>query len=159
MLADELDGAAQRAHGTDGGKLPSDLDSAGALPPAGSPNYFIEWYNPNPGQLAEFKFHADFTTPALSTYTGPLLISVANFDNNAPAVPEPGTTTMLDNLSDRLMYRLAYRNFGSYESLVLNHTVNASGVDAIRWYELRDPNNGLGASVFQQGTSAPGDGL
>jgi hypothetical protein len=146
-------------HGTDGGKLPSDVDSAGSPPPAGSPNYIMEWFNGNPGQLAEFKFHVDFATPALSTYTGPLLISVANFDPNAPAVPQPGTTTLLDNLSDRLMFRLAYRNMGSYEALVLNHTVNASGLDAIRWYELRDPNNALGASVFQQGTYAPADGV
>jgi S-layer homology domain len=146
-------------HGTDGGKLPSDVDSANNLPPAGSPNYFIEWYNGNPGQLAEFKFHVDFVTPANSTYTGPFSISVANFDPNAPRVPEPGTTTLLDNLSDRLMYRLAYRNFGDHESLVVNHTVNVSGVDGIRWYELRDPNNAAGASVFQQGTYAPGDGI
>ena len=38
------------------------------------------------------------------------------------------------------MYRLAYRNMGAYEALVVNHTVNAGGVDGIRWYEIRDPN-------------------
>ncbi|HST06502.1 MAG TPA: S-layer homology domain-containing protein [Chloroflexia bacterium] len=146
-------------HGTDGGKLPSDVDSANNLPPAGSPNYFIEWYDGNPGQLAEFKFHVDFATPANSTYTGPFIISVANFDPNAPSVPQPDTTTRLDNLSDRFMYRLAYRNFGDHESLVVNHTVNVGGVDGIRWYELRDPNNAAGASVYQQGTYAPTDGL
>jgi hypothetical protein len=146
-------------HSSVGGMLPSDLDSANNLPPAGSPNYFIEFNQGSPGQLAEFKFHVDFVTPANSTFTGPFIISVADFNPNAPGVPEPGTTTLLDSLSDRLMYRLAYRNFGSYESLVLNHTVNAGGVAGIRWYELRDPNNGAGASVFQQGTYAPGDGL
>ena len=159
MLAGDPTAEVVYFHGTDGGKLPSDVDSANNLPPAGSPNYFIEWYNGNPGQLAEFKFHVDFATPANSTYTGPFFIPVANFDPNAPSVPEPGTTTLLDNLSDRLMYRLAYRNFGDHESLVVNHTVNVGGVDGIRWYELRDPNNALGASVYQQGTYAPGDGL
>jgi len=146
-------------HGTDGGKLPSDVDSAGAPPPAGSPNYFLEWFNGSPGQLAEYKFHVDFATPALSTYTGPLIIPVTDFNPSAPPVPQPGTTALLDNLSDRIMFRLAYRNMGTHESLVLNHTVNASGVDGIRWYELRDPNNALGASVFQQGTYSPADGL
>src|SRR5205823_313343 len=77
----------------------------------------------------------------------------------APGVPQPGTTTLVDNLSDRLMFRLAYRNMGTYEALVVNHTVNAGGVDGIRWYELRDPNNPAGASVFQQSTYAPGDGI
>ena len=47
--------------------------------------------------------------------------------------------------------------------IVLNHTVNATGgspgVAAPRWYELRDPGNALGATVFQQGTFYPGDGV
>ena len=48
------------------------------------PQLFLEWYNGNPGQLAEYKFHVDFATPANSTYTGPFFISVADFDPNAP---------------------------------------------------------------------------
>jgi hypothetical protein len=146
-------------HSADQGLTPTDLDSAGQLPPAGSPNYFLEWFNGSPGQLAEFKFHVDFTTPANSTFTGPLIISVANFNPGAVGIPQPGTTALLATLADRLMYRLAYRNMGTYESLVVNHTVNASGTDGVRWYELRDPNNAAGASVFQQGTYAPGDGV
>ncbi len=49
---------------------------------------------------------------------------------------------MLDSYGDRLMYRLAYRNFGTYESLVANHTVqcrtNGNTQTGIRWYELRN---------------------
>ena len=52
------------------------------------------------------------------------------------------------------MYRLAYRNFGTHESLVVNHSVTvgrrASGV---RWYELRNP--GGTPTLFQQGTFSP----
>src|SRR5206468_11461329 len=33
------------------------------LPPAGSPDYFFEWYQTNPGLVAEFKFHVDFANP------------------------------------------------------------------------------------------------
>jgi len=44
---------------------------------------------------------------------------------------------MLDEIGDRLMYRLAYRNIGGVESLVGNHTVSASSVAGIRWFELR----------------------
>ncbi|HUS17686.1 MAG TPA: S-layer homology domain-containing protein, partial [Chloroflexia bacterium] len=111
------------------------------------------------GQLAEYKFHVDWTNPALSTFTGPILIPVADFAYPPPRIPQPGTTVTLDNLSDRLMYRLAYRNLGTHEALVVNHTVNAGGLDAPRWYELRDPNNPTGATVFQQGTYAPADGI
>jgi hypothetical protein len=61
-----------------------------------------------------------------------------------------------DALSSRLLFRLQYRNFGSYQTLVTNHTINvaSSGNHAgVRWYELR--NTGSGWSIFQQGTFAP----
>ena len=67
----------------------------------------------------------------------------------------------LDSIGDRLMYRVAYRNFGDHESVVLNHTVNAgpgntfvgNGHAGIRWYELRNPNGT--PTVYQQSTYAP----
>ena len=52
------------------------------------------------------------------------------------------------------MYRLAYRNFGDHESLVVNHSVTAGlGAVAVRWYELRIVNQA--PTLFQQGTFAP----
>src|SRR5207302_580188 len=59
----------------------------------------------------------------------------------------------LDSLGDRLMYRLAYRNFGDHESLVTNHSVTAGSSTGVRWYEVRSP--GSNPTVFQQGTYAP----
>jgi hypothetical protein len=54
------------------------------------------------------------------------------------------------------MFRAQYRNFGSHETLLLNHSVDATGQDiaGVRWYELRRPPNGTW-SIFQQGTHAP----
>ena len=58
------------------------------------------------------------------------------------------------SLADRLMYRLAYRNFGTHESLVTNHSVTAGSTPSgVRWYELRNP--GGTPSLFQQGTFSP----
>ena len=51
------------------------------------------------------------------------------------------------------MYRLAYRNFGDHESLVVNHSVTAGSSAGVRWYELRATAGAL--TVFQQGTYAP----
>jgi hypothetical protein len=68
--------------------------------------------------------------------------------------PQPGTTVRLDSLADRLMFRLAYRNLGAYEAMVVNHTVNVGGVNGVRWYEIRDPN-AASPTVFQQGTYSP----
>jgi len=108
-----------------------------------------------------YRFHADFATPANSTFTGP--IPVGNVAAFTPAcgscIPQPGTSQQLDSLGDRLMFRLAYRNFGDHESLVVNHSVQVSPSNSqtgIRWYEIRNPNGtSPGPSVYQQGTYAP----
>ena len=75
-----------------------------------------------------------------------------------PTVADP--TRRLDILSyrQRPTWRLAYRNFNSYEALVTNQSVEAlPGVAGVRWYEIRRTGNTY--SVFQQGTYAPGDGV
>jgi len=145
-----------------GGMLPADLD--GPPPPSGSPNFYMEvdddaWGFPQ-DQLELWKFHVDWTTPSNSSFTQAALLPTAPFDSNLcggsqSCVPQPGTTQLLDTLSDRLMYRLQYRNFGDHESLVVNHTVDVDGTDhaGIRWYEVRDPNGA--PSIYQQGTYAP----
>jgi hypothetical protein len=53
------------------------------------------------------------------------------------------------------MFRLQYRNFGAYQTMVVNHTVDTNGSDraGIRWYELR--NSGGGWAVRQQATYSP----
>ncbi len=78
-------------------------------------------------------------------------------------LPQPGITDgsrFLDILSyrQRPTWRLAYRNFGGYEALVTNQSVEAlPGVAGVRWYEIRRIKGDY--SVFQQGTFAPGDGV
>jgi hypothetical protein len=132
-----------------GGLLPSDLDGTTA-PPAGSPNYMLS-YGTNVLNL--YKFHVDFVNTANATFTGPTIINVAPFTPLGDSVPQLGTADLLDSLSDRLMYRLAYRNFGTHESLVTNHTVATGSGSGIRWYEIRNPS---GAPVVaQQSTFAP----
>jgi hypothetical protein len=135
-----------------GGLLPSDIDGATA-PPAGSPNYMLYFGTNN---LNLFKFHVDFNTPSNSTFTGPTVIGVAAFSplcGGGTCVPQPGTTQQLDSLADRLMYRLAYRNFGTHESLVVNHSVVAGSSGGVRWYEIQNPSGT--PSVAQQSTFAP----
>ena len=146
---------------TYGGLLPADIDGA-RLPPSGSPNYIV-------GQgsltttLAYWKFHVDWTTPSNSSLTGPAEITVpgyviaCNNPTNNTCIPQSGTSQHLDALSDRLMFRLAYRNLGDHEALVTNHSVSTSGntgPSGIRWYELR-PDASHNLTVFQQGTYGP----
>jgi hypothetical protein len=135
-----------------GGLLPSDLDGTTA-PPAGSPNFLVFFGTNN---LNLFKFHVNFATPSASTFTGPTVIPVTAFSplcNGGTCVVQPGTTNKLDSLADRLMYRLAYRNFGNHESLVVNHSVTAGTSGGVRWYEIQNPNGT--PVVAQQSTFAP----
>jgi|Deesub1362A_J573_1020465.scaffolds.fasta_scaffold00162_33 hypothetical protein len=145
-----------------GGLLPADLD--GPPPPQGSPAYFVSVDDSSWGfsrdTLHIWEVHVDWATPSNSTITGPTDIPTASFNPNMcnysrDCIPQPDTTRGLDAISDRLMYRLQYRNFGSYEVMVVNHTVDVDGTDhaGIRWYELRKTNGSW--SIHQQGTFAP----
>ena len=148
--------------------LAADLDGT-TPPPSGEPEYLLNLDSDNQS-LDLWQFHVDWTTPGNSTLTGPTNIPVVAFtrpcgdtavilfnpqDN---CVPQAGTTQEVNAYGDRLMYRLAYRNFGTYESLVANHTVQlttGNNQTGIRWYELRNPGSGF--EVYQQGTYAPSD--
>ncbi|MEO8927731.1 MAG: hypothetical protein ABI306_11275 [Caulobacteraceae bacterium] len=135
-----------------GGVLPSDLDGA-TKPPVGSPNYMVNF---GTNSLNMWSFHVDWATPANTTLTGPVNIPVPAFSplcGGGTCVRQKATTQTLDSLADRVMYRLAYRNFGAHESLVVDHSVTAGAGGGVRWYELRTP--GAAPTLFQSGTFAP----
>src|SRR5205823_4868281 len=138
--------------------LPADLDGS-TPPPAGAPDYYGELVD---GATTDYfkvwALHVDWATPASSTFTLRDTLTTASFDTNIGYVDEPGGYTQwLDAIADRPMYRLAYRNFGTRESMVVDHTVNVSGHAGVRWYELRKTSGPW--SIFQQGTFSPsGDG-
>ena len=140
--------------------LPADLDGS-RLPPTGAPNTFVGF----PGQASNpnyttYHFHVDFVTPANSTFTTFASPAAAGFTALCPStracVPENGVTSSnyLDGIGDRLMFRLAYRNFGDHESVVGNYTVSSGGVAGIRWFELRNVTSGP-VTVYQQSTYQP----
>lgn len=97
-------------------------------------------------------------------------LATAPFDSIFPCaptsrdcLPQPGISNpaqYLDILSyrQRPTWRLAYRNFKTYEALVTNQSVeSAPGVAGVRWYEIR--RSGSTYSLHQQGTFDPGDGV
>ncbi len=139
--------------------LPADLD--GQVPPAGSPGYFISQTDGVTDRLDLYKLHTDWIDSANAVFEGPQNISTVAFDGNmcstygGSCIPQKGSSQKLDPLSPRLMNRLQYRNFGSYEAIVANGTVDADNTDhaGIRWYELR--TNDTTWYLYQQGTYAP----
>jgi hypothetical protein len=164
-----------------GGQQPSTLDGF-TLPPAGSPNYFVEadaladGARPDGAPAASlldiWKFHVDWSNPLNSTFgdsnNNPNTRTAVTDFARPPCsimgmreyvegcVPQAGDPSQLDAIGDRLMYRTAYRNFGDHESIVLNHTVVANSTtmqDGPRWYEVRNP--GGTPTIFQQSTFGP----
>ncbi|MGA7304190.1 MAG: hypothetical protein WBW88_04920, partial [Rhodothermales bacterium] len=138
------------------GWLPADLD--GPAPSAGAPGIFGGApYTVGSNQIVLYAFHVDWATPGNSTFTPLATLPVDPFDLSISTVDQPRGGEKLDALPWFLMYRMQYRNFGTYQTLLLNHTVDAGGNRAgIRWYELR--NNGAAWTLHQQGTYAPNDG-
>src|ERR1700722_15665308 len=152
---------------------PADVEGT-TPPPVGAPEYFASIQNPVVDGVTTtsdtfnlWQFHVDWTNPANSTFTqNSISVPVytpgcysTSSPGNTMCVPEPSTAgdgQHIDSVGDRMMFRLAYRNFGDYQSYLLSHTVQAgAGVrtqTAIRWYELR--GNGIPA-VYQSGTISP----
>lgn len=136
-----------------GSLLPADADGF-TQPAAGTPNYLM---NMGTSSLRIWEADIDWANTSNSSVTLVNTVSTQSFSYSGITINQPGTSQTLDALSTRLMYRLQYRNFGSYEVMLTNHTVNADGGQAgVRWYELR--NYGSGWSIYQQGTFAPADG-
>jgi len=152
-----------------GNMFPANADGTVAGTPDG---IFLEWdeaaWMGDPTDTVRiWYFHLDCATPANSTFGNAgqpnELVSVPDVDSNMcgsnrNCIPQQGTTQKVDALSDRLMYPIQYREFGSYKVLLTAQTVDATGGDlaGVHWRELR--NSGSGWSVFQAGTYAPADG-
>ncbi len=139
---------------TYGGLLPADLDGS-RLPPSGAPN-FVLGLGATSTTLAYWKFHVDWTTPANTTFTGPSTITVASYAEacgGGTCIPQGGVSQQLDSLADRLMFRLAYRNYSDHEAVVANHSVTSGSGVGVRWYEIRSPSTT--PTLFQSGTYAP----
>ena len=155
--------------------LPSDLD--GVPPPEGTPNFFLRTVDDqqdvlDPTDRIEiYEARVDWTVPSFtfslvnSLTPAPFNVMVCNRNRGGvrDCIPQPDTTATLDALSNRPMMQLKYRNFGSFQAMVFNQTIDVRGsilgiapvkeVAGIRWYELS--RSGMDWSIHQQGTFAP----
>ena len=147
--------------------LPADFD--GTPPENGSPSYwtcvtdddYIWWTE---DLIRIWEFNVDWDDPQNSTFEEvqnlnpePFNFQLCGAGEDQYCIPQPDGAPALDALSPFSMQPLQYRNFGTYETMVFNHTVNANGngLAGIRWYELRQENEEDGWYIYQQGTYAP----
>jgi hypothetical protein len=168
--------------------IPADVDGT-TPPPTGRDEFMASIENPpNDGSLQQgassavttfnlWDFHVDWTAtlPTLTlvqqiTPTVPSYIPGCYLYAGVPAitncVPENRSNgpEIVDSVGDRFMPRFAYRNFGSYESFLVSHTVQTGPGPSnntpiayqtgIRWYQLTDNGSGTPA-VTQSGTINP----
>ncbi|MBK6953642.1 MAG: T9SS type A sorting domain-containing protein [Crocinitomicaceae bacterium] len=102
----------------------------------------INW-DSNTGSVTN---HQTLTTASFnSTFTG-------SWDD----LTQPGTTQKLDAVTGIFMYRAQYRRFDGYNVVMLCHTVDVDNTNraGVRWYELRDNNDG-NWYIYQESTYSP----
>lgn len=142
---------------------PLDCDG-GTPPPSNEPGLFIaqqdDAFGGSGDQLWIYELNVDWATTTNSSFTRAQMLDVepydSNFGNNWNNIKQPNTSQELDAIPQVIMNVPQYRNWGSYETIVVCHTVDVDQTDhaGIRWYELRRVNGG-DWTVRQTGTYAP----
>jgi hypothetical protein len=166
----------------DDGFLPADLDSPELPMPAGTPevymgsidnfssetHVYLYTYSVNFAAGTAVLTGVNGSNPILVTTptVGPALpayVGLCNFGSTG-CIPQLGVTTSssgLDSLGDRLMFRLALRRTTNRANVPVNswlvsHSIVNGSTGAERWYEFRAPNSNLtNLSLYQGGTYAP----
>lgn len=136
--------------------LPSNARLQTGTPPAGTPNYFVAtWLYLN--AISVYKFHVDWSNPALSTFTGPNTpLASSSWPNEAVGnAATPGSS--LDVLPIRAMMQNQYTNIGGVESLWTPHTVKRTslGFAAPRWYQADVTGGTVATNLTQSATWDP----
>jgi hypothetical protein len=139
----------------------------GTTPPAGAPNTYVQAWDDEtwgsgsgPDGYRLWEFTVNWASPGSSSFIVLPQVNAPEFDAEFCAfsrscIPQPSPGEGLDVLGQFTMYRVQYRNFGTHETMVVNHSVDVNGASraGLRWSELRD--NGSGWILHQTGTHSP----
>ena len=142
--------------------LPADAD--GPLPPSGTPCYFFNladngFWGVSQDRIHVYEMNTNWTNTGNTSVSLSQQIPVASFDavftGGFANIVQPNTSQRIDAIQGVLMYRAQHMRWTGYNTVVLTHAVDlGSNRSGVRWYELRDANNG-NWSVYQSGTYAP----
>lgn len=132
------------------------------MPPTGNaPIIYLQddsWTGVNQDHLKIWNINVDWTNPGNSTISNPQQLSTAAFnsvfDNGSFSNLEQPGGSKIDAIQATVMFMTNYRRFANYNSVVLNFVVNTDnqGKAGIRWYELRQDNDGDPWYIYQEGT-------
>lgn len=134
-------------------------------PDADEPAYFFavqddSWSGVSTDHIKVLKATFNWSSPGSSTVTVHQSINTAAFNTvftpSWDDISQPGTSQKLDAVTGIFMYRAQYRRFTGYNVIMLCHTVDVDNTNraGVRWYELREENDGVWY-IYQQGTYSP----
>jgi len=135
------------------------------LPPAGTGGLIAymndnAWSGAAADSIGMFEFKVNWTTPSLSTVVAKSSLAVTAYKSDictatrGQCINQPGSTVKVEALHQKIMNQPVYRNFGTYEGIVLSHVVDkGTNISGIRWYELTKTTGNW--AVNQQSTYAP----
>ena len=137
-------------------------------PPGDAPIVYMQddaWSGVSTDHLKIWNINVDWTTPANSTISDPQIIPTEPFDGlfdggSFSNLPQPSGPD-IDALQATIMFMAQYRRFSNHNSVVFNFVVDLDGNDdyaGIRWYELRQNNDGDPWEIYQEGTYSQPDG-
>jgi PKD repeat protein len=133
-------------------------------PPGNAPIVYMQddaWSGVSADHLKIWTINVNWSVPANSTISSPQIINTQPFDGlfdggSFSNLPQPSGGD-IDALQATIMYMAQYRRFPTYNSAVFNFVVDLNGADnysGIRWYELRQSNDGAPWTIHQEGTYA-----
>ncbi|MCE7951917.1 MAG: hypothetical protein DYH18_12540, partial [Xanthomonadales bacterium PRO7] len=141
--------------------FPADLlgSSAGSLPPAGTPEYFVAESQSIYG-LNVRKFTPGANCGGGGTVSAATSVPHASYNyNGGHYIPQQGSSTLLDSLEDRVMQRVQYRKIGSAESLWVVHTTGGGGTPTVpaqpQWVQVNVSGGTIVTTPVQQQIYAP----
>jgi len=137
-------------------------------PPGDAPIVYMQddvWSGVSMDHLKIWNINVDWVTPLNSTISSPQIINTAPFDGlfdggSFSNLPQPSGSD-IDALQATIMYMAQYRRLPTYNTVVFNFVVDLDGNDdyaGIRWYELRQINDGDPWTIHQEGTYSQPDG-
>ncbi len=166
----QLPGAA----GGPGFQVDTPVDWSGLTPPNANSNPMIlslsddAWGSSAEDQIDIYSFEIDFANAANTTMSVQSLVTTP-YDTNPCSAAGPGFACMpqlngqgVDGLPETIMNQAHYRNFGGFETVILNFITDVTGganLSGIRWMEIRRNAGETDWSIYQEGTFAPDDGL
>lgn len=133
-------------------------NSAGALPPAGTPNYFVS-QSRSTFAFEVRKFTAGPNCGAGGSLSAPIYVSQTPYAVPVGSIiPQPDTTRRLDSIGDRLMQRVQYRKVGATESLWVVHNVGVAPVTS-QWAQINVTGGTVSTTPVQEQIYAPDSNL